>query len=389
MDGRAVGDAEPAQNLGQRHVGHRPARTQRRGEHQAGPVGDGARLIQDCQRPRGQRNPVAGVRLHALGRDGPGRRVRVDLRPGRAARLARPGGREDEEFEAQLRRAGRAHGLDQRADLATGQRAKMVLDLGHGRQRAVNRLARRVVGDEPMRHRSFQDRADTLADAAGRLRAGPPYQPDVREAPEPEIAPPRARRRSHPHAGPGRHAGTIENRFRRGLPDFQRFRELPGRPGKGWWSQGESNPRPLECHSSALPAELWPREVRAGGRGPGQYYPNRAGRGKRELPPSVVRAAVVPRGRVRVRLGRGRGRAAALRPVQRPAVGGRAAARADGRVAPEIVEPRPAAGAGPLRTPFRLRHHPLRMPRGAGPMPRTAAEVKAGFAPCRQGARPC
>ena len=25
-----------------------------------------------------------------------------------------------------------------------------------------------------------------------------------------------------------------------------------------WWSQGESNPRPLECHSSALPTELWP-----------------------------------------------------------------------------------------------------------------------------------
>ena len=27
---------------------------------------------------------------------------------------------------------------------------------------------------------------------------------------------------------------------------------------RGWWSQGESNPRPLECHSSALPTELWP-----------------------------------------------------------------------------------------------------------------------------------
>ena len=26
-----------------------------------------------------------------------------------------------------------------------------------------------------------------------------------------------------------------------------------------WWSQGGSNSRPLECHSSALPAELWPR----------------------------------------------------------------------------------------------------------------------------------
>src|SRR6516165_3323024 len=28
---------------------------------------------------------------------------------------------------------------------------------------------------------------------------------------------------------------------------------------RSWWSQGESNPRPLECHSSALPTELWPR----------------------------------------------------------------------------------------------------------------------------------
>jgi hypothetical protein len=29
----------------------------------------------------------------------------------------------------------------------------------------------------------------------------------------------------------------------------------------GWWSQGESNPRPLECHSSALPTELWPHFI--------------------------------------------------------------------------------------------------------------------------------
>lgn len=32
-----------------------------------------------------------------------------------------------------------------------------------------------------------------------------------------------------------------------------------------WWSQSESNRRPLECHSSALPTELWPhcRQCRA------------------------------------------------------------------------------------------------------------------------------
>src|SRR5215472_19113582 len=27
---------------------------------------------------------------------------------------------------------------------------------------------------------------------------------------------------------------------------------------EGWWSRWESNPRPLECHSSALPTELRP-----------------------------------------------------------------------------------------------------------------------------------
>ena len=29
-----------------------------------------------------------------------------------------------------------------------------------------------------------------------------------------------------------------------------------------WWSQSGSNRRPLQCHCSALPAELWPRERR-------------------------------------------------------------------------------------------------------------------------------
>jgi hypothetical protein len=39
------------------------------------------------------------------------------------------------------------------------------------------------------------------------------------------------------------------------------------------WSQGESNPRPLECHSSALPTELWPHFAR--------YWVARALRGPR------------------------------------------------------------------------------------------------------------
>src|SRR3977135_351019 len=31
------------------------------------------------------------------------------------------------------------------------------------------------------------------------------------------------------------------------------------RASEGWWSQAGSNRRPLACHASALPAELWPR----------------------------------------------------------------------------------------------------------------------------------
>src|SRR5882724_133730 len=31
-----------------------------------------------------------------------------------------------------------------------------------------------------------------------------------------------------------------------------------GGASEGWWSQAGSNRRPLACHASALPAELWP-----------------------------------------------------------------------------------------------------------------------------------
>src|SRR3954468_8549369 len=43
------------------------------------------------------------------------------------------------------------------------------------------------------------------------------------------------------------------------LPTWGRLACQPKpRSGEGWWSQAESNRRPLECHSSALPSELWP-----------------------------------------------------------------------------------------------------------------------------------
>src|SRR5579872_2499084 len=40
---------------------------------------------------------------------------------------------------------------------------------------------------------------------------------------------------------------------------------------EGWWSQAGSNRRPLACHASALPAELWPlRPTDASGRRAGE-----------------------------------------------------------------------------------------------------------------------
>src|SRR5437868_12519861 len=44
---------------------------------------------------------------------------------------------------------------------------------------------------------------------------------------------------------------------------------------EGWWSQAGSNRRPLACHASALPAELWPRHLMPArlGRRTGQQNP--------------------------------------------------------------------------------------------------------------------
>ena len=43
------------------------------------------------------------------------------------------------------------------------------------------------------------------------------------------------------------------------------FRACPAvarEASEGWWSQAGSNRRPLACHASALPAELWPRDAK-------------------------------------------------------------------------------------------------------------------------------
>src|SRR5437773_2354896 len=39
-------------------------------------------------------------------------------------------------------------------------------------------------------------------------------------------------------------------------------RAVAGGASEGWWSQAGSNRRPLACHASALPAELWPRNTK-------------------------------------------------------------------------------------------------------------------------------
>ena len=42
--------------------------------------------------------------------------------------------------------------------------------------------------------------------------------------------------------------------------DWMLPRSIAGRTARTWWSQTGSNRRPLACHASALPAELWPHE---------------------------------------------------------------------------------------------------------------------------------
>src|SRR5437764_15441949 len=48
-----------------------------------------------------------------------------------------------------------------------------------------------------------------------------------------------------------------------GSPRITENKGLSGFPlsPQSWWSQTGSNRRPLQCHCSALPAELWPRNL--------------------------------------------------------------------------------------------------------------------------------
>ena len=87
-------------------------------------------------------------------------------------------------------------------------------------------------------------------------------------------APGERRRRQDPRPAPerraGRSAAAWESQWRRieHAPEGEKNprRGLAGLCAtslKGWWSQAGSNRRPRECHSRALPTELWPRSLMA------------------------------------------------------------------------------------------------------------------------------
>ena len=66
-----------------------------------------------------------------------------------------------------------------------------------------------------------------------------------------------------PAAGSGAGSPVDDDRARQLLAVARRGKSyasaVPEPKLSRWWSQGDSNPRPLACHASALPTELWPR----------------------------------------------------------------------------------------------------------------------------------
>src|SRR4029079_18136445 len=79
-----------------------------------------------------------------------------------------------------------------------------------------------------------------------------------------EIARRRYRGYSMPYSQYGRTTGRSWRPQGDSNPRYRRERAMSwasrrwGRGNEFWWSQAGSNRRPLACHASALPAELWP-----------------------------------------------------------------------------------------------------------------------------------
>ena len=78
---------------------YRPASTRR--ENQAVAARQIARFRENRQRAITQWNAMLDAGLHSARRNAPLAGVHVDLIPGRAARLARPRGRQDQKFETE------------------------------------------------------------------------------------------------------------------------------------------------------------------------------------------------------------------------------------------------------------------------------------------------
>ena len=89
-------------------------------------------------------------------------------------------------------------------------------------------------------------------------RRGPRTAPATRRAPGQRGSSGARRRR-----GPGTAQSFPQpRRAKGGSPDAAALLATTRqREGFCWWSWGESNPRPLECHSSALPTELQPQRT--------------------------------------------------------------------------------------------------------------------------------
>ena len=103
-----------------------------------------------------------------------------------------------------------------------------------------------------------------------------------------------------------------------------------------WWSQGGSNPRPLACHASALPAELWPRR-----HGTGRWRSDATGQRRWHRRDGVIAVQSIRRLHLRGLVSDNAARCASLRLDRCDC----ANARSSGGLMPDAARPRPASRA--------------------------------------------
>ena len=139
------------------------------------------------------------------------------------------------------------------------------------RSRMRSRTSPDLVGKESLRIHSACRRSRNAPRARSCLSSNSPprFSNPIGTAPKNESRPKAAFSVPGPLRPIGlRRAIFAVLRFRR-KSSLRAMRRLACQPkpqsGEGWWSQAESNRRPLECHSSALPTELWPHPGRGVG----------------------------------------------------------------------------------------------------------------------------